>query len=1019
MRTFFSRRTFLAAVTVSACFMNVPAFGSYLHSDVSIQVYTDFAQNCGRYQTGTTSALLQHLNSGGITIPYTGGQESGTMSYMPDFSSQTDEGFSAGIGINFIALVQHVGTDPTTTFSGRNVGTSNAIVYTGIEYADIGLRGSSYTSQMESDFQWVPKSESGHADYKITRLNKIVTDVVMSEVYTGTVSAGDRLYRSASGSHFIADHSGTVSSLCENKYQYNVAGIVTAGSVETGISGTSAVRVSYSVDFSENGIEWSRSDYTKSDLPSSCAEGDSGSPVWVQTYDENNNPVYKYLGAAAEFYNNAGKTTNIYGAGQWTQDTMSQFDKKITTGTPAVYIGAVENTGEAISGSAYGFSGAYEVGTTLDYGIVSGGTNGDVQFVGMQKGTYTWKTLYSERDKDNWYAYSSLGDSSAFISGYLAVEKSTSANASDSYLNLYYSENLVFEAGSSESAIYVNSADVDLGIGYVRFSAGTQNAARFDLKSDNGFQLHSAGYVIDENVSVYVHLKNSSKDLYTREWRKIGAGDLHLVGNDDDFYGNDVLLNLGGSGKTYLEYELCGAGYAAYNVLANTGATVVIKDTMQIYRDFTFGNGGGTLDMNGNSMVWNNDNAANAAGFTIHALTEEGIISNGFGHTDLTFTQSGNQTFLGSFKDTASGSLKFIYDGGNGSSLELNGVFTDLSQKSESGISVKSGTLIFQGTNTVHALGSEDGTNADRLVRSNDWHYADAKTNVSVESGATLQLGSHARLSGNITVRDGGKFVMNEGVHTQNEYIEGGYELENTYAIREFYGLKGNVSLEGKNSVMEVRYDAGTTSENLYSGKISGEGSLLLDLGAGTLALSGENSHTGGTTIVAGTLLADHANALGSGAVTVQSGGMLSVGENISLSSAAQSLTLVVGMEQTGGSAGIALVSANTDVSISVEGEARVYIDISSLLARCTSFENTSLKLVSDSALKFNDENACVGWWDESSGEWNDLDGYNISFLRNSGDVLLVIPEPSAFTSCLGLGMLVFAVSRHRKYPKK
>ena len=74
MRTFFSRRTLLAAFVVPVCVMSVPAFGSYLHSDVSIQTYTDFAQNRGRYQTGATNALLQHLNAGGLTVSYTGGQ---------------------------------------------------------------------------------------------------------------------------------------------------------------------------------------------------------------------------------------------------------------------------------------------------------------------------------------------------------------------------------------------------------------------------------------------------------------------------------------------------------------------------------------------------------------------------------------------------------------------------------------------------------------------------------------------------------------------------------------------------------------------------------------------------------------------------------------------------------------------------------------------------------------------------------------------------------------------------------
>lgn len=116
-----------------------------------------------------------------------------------------------------------------------------------------------------------------------------------------------------------------------------------------------------------------------------------------------------------------------------------------------------------------------------------------------------------------------------------------------------------------------------------------------------------------------------------------------------------------------------GWGYAAYNVLANTGATVVIKDVRQIARDFTFGNGGGTLDMNGNSMEWKLSHATEADiyndGFTINALTEEAVITNTNSETaaTLTYTESGSTAFKGSFVDTADSALKIVANAGTNS----------------------------------------------------------------------------------------------------------------------------------------------------------------------------------------------------------------------------------------------------------------------------------------------------------------------------------------------------------------
>ncbi|KAA0408365.1 fibronectin-binding autotransporter adhesin ShdA [Salmonella enterica subsp. enterica serovar Typhimurium] len=57
---------------------------------------------------------------------------------------------------------------------------------------------------------------------------------------------------------------------------------------------------------------------------------------------------------------------------------------------------------------------------------------------------------------------------------------------------------------------------------------------------------------------------------------------------------------------------------------------------------------------------------------------------------------------------------------------------------------------------------------------------------------------------------------------------------------------------------------------------LSGSGSLV-KTGTGELTLSGENSYSGGTTIIGGTLTADHADSLGTGAVA--NSGVLQVGE--------------------------------------------------------------------------------------------------------------------------------------------
>lgn len=58
---------------------------------------------------------------------------------------------------------------------------------------------------------------------------------------------------------------------------------------------------------------------------------------------------------------------------------------------------------------------------------------------------------------------------------------------------------------------------------------------------------------------------------------------------------------------------------------------------------------------------------------------------------------------------------------------------------------------------------SLNGRSAERYSHEDDWHYADATSNVTVKDGGTFELDNHARLTGDVHVQSGGTFIMREG----------------------------------------------------------------------------------------------------------------------------------------------------------------------------------------------------------------------------------------------------------------
>lgn len=824
------------------------------HADVSLNTYVDFATNSGRYVTGVTNAMLNHIRQrdGGVKIEYTGGQTAYTLPHgMIDFDGVADLGNATAVGYNYIITVQHNGTlSPTFTANDKGIGGKACTQYAGIE---------------EGQYVHTPST-----DYKITRLNKIVTDVITTELYHPPVVEGKTnmtgalVYRLGGGEQKVSDLSGN-KTIVAQPGTYNVAGIaciswwsdpngVTSDNDYKNAQVTGSCDKDGKLTYSSSGVS------DRSPLPFGSVEGDSGSPYFV--WDDSSGS-FKFLMAHTGSYND-GNPTAAACAPLWTKNTMDgdnvYVDMGVATDDIVVLDGAQKIDASDKGGAANIVQGeTITVTPSMGYVRSSSGTNlyfpgtwdsityNGVDIRDTSEDSHTWKSLSSLKNDNAWYNYDNtyLNASNSVYYEETDGGKVTKFTTGLTYSELYQTQNLVFQAAEEKGKYTVRvDADTDLGVGYLRFSADKYSGVEFNIVSADNNLLNSAGYVVDAGVRVNVSLRNTDAE-YMREWRKVGEGELRICGVGK----NEIFLNVGGAGRTVLEQKPDSdeLGYAAYNVLVNTGATVVISNTKQIARDLTFGNGGGTLDMNANSMDWYTSDGETRAGFTIQALTEEALVANYSGKSTLTYRESGAQTYIGSFADSDKGSLTIDYQGGG--TLTLNSIRTKLGN-ADSGLTVSNGTVKLEGTLTVHGYGSKNTYyTADFSTRDNDWHYADATMNVTVKDKATFELASHARLIGTVTVESGGTYVMHEGVQHAEEYIEGGEKTEKTADVAACYGHKGGVKL-ADGAKMKVMFSSDTDTDMSYSGSVSGPGSLTIALGTDKAAFRMTGSIDGVKTLV-------------------------------------------------------------------------------------------------------------------------------------------------------------------------
>ena len=406
-------------------------------------------------------------------------------------------------------------------------------------------------------------------------------------------------------------------------------------------------------------------------------------------------------------------------------------------------------------------------------------------------------------------------DYTGLASGLRGDTSTQGTRASDTQIGVC--SNLIFD-GSGGTIVLQGS--VDTGAGSLTFN-------RDYVLSDGGnasYRLNTAGFVVNKGATVTTLLTGTSGD----EWRKIGEGDLIVSGHGN----NAADINVGGSGMLILDRD----GYAAHNVKLNGGGVMVrLAGENQVSGEFIFGHRGGVVDMYGHNLTLN----------AITHLDSGAVFANYLGNSTvtLTFTGSGEQTFLGSLRDgeaASRGLMNVVYAPGTaeGSVWNLAGHILNTGTWT-----VQGGEVKVAGVYTLHAGG---------YVDENDWQMASFSTGtVQVNSGARFTTGGHSLVVSAVQVDDGGTYgVLAGGDHS------------------------GNVVLSGAASMLRAEVDSGSATE---SGVISGAGSLV-KTGEGTLLLkNGNNSFSGTATVEEGLVRASSAGALGQAVWSLDAAGALAV----------------------------------------------------------------------------------------------------------------------------------------------
>ncbi|ELO8284347.1 fibronectin-binding autotransporter adhesin ShdA [Salmonella enterica] len=264
------------------------------------------------------------------------------------------------------------------------------------------------------------------------------------------------------------------------------------------------------------------------------------------------------------------------------------------------------------------------------------------------------------------------------------------------------------------------------------------------------------------------------------------------------------------------------------------------------------------------------------------AVANSGVLQVGEGELENTLSGSGSLVKTGTGELTLSGDNSY-----SGGTTIIGGTLTaDHADSLGTGAVANSGVLqVGEGEleNTLSGSGSLVKTGTGELTLSGDNTYSGGTT----ITGGTLTA-DHADSLGTGAIANSGVLQVGEGelkntlsgsgslvktgtgeltLNGDNDY-SGGTTIDDGVLIADNADSLGTGAV-ANNGVLQV-------GEGELKNTLSGTGSLV-KIGTGELTLNGDNDYSGGTTISDGTLIANHADSLGTGAI--DNSGVLQVGE--------------------------------------------------------------------------------------------------------------------------------------------
>ncbi|WP_447346020.1 fibronectin-binding autotransporter adhesin ShdA [Salmonella sp. AM055] len=364
---------------------------------------------------------------------------------------------------------------------------------------------------------------------------------------------------------------------------------------------------------------------------------------------------------------------------------------------------------------------------------------------------------------------------------------------------------------------------------------------------------------------------------------KTGTGELTLSG-DNTYSGGTTIT---GGTLTADHADSLGTG-----AIANSGVLQVGEGELQN----TLSGSGSLVNTGTGELTLNGDNdysggttiddgvliADNADSLGTGAVDNNGVLQVGEGELKNTLSGSGSLVKTGTGELTLNGDNDYsggttIDDGvliaDNADSLGTgavanNGVLQVGEGELKNTLS-GSGSLVKTGTGELTLNGDNDysgGTTIDDGVLIAD--NADSLGTGAVANNGVLQVGEGELKntlsgSGSLVKTGTGELTLNG----DNDY-SGGTTIDDGVLIADNADSLGTGAV-ANNGVLQV-------GEGELKNTLSGTGSLV-KIGTGELTLNGDNDYSGGTTISDGTLIANHADSLGTGAI--DNSGVLQVGE--------------------------------------------------------------------------------------------------------------------------------------------